>query len=64
MKTFIALITFVQYGELQSYIRHVQAKSWEEALDMTAQILEETYREMQADGVTAIQLQSLTITNP
>ena len=64
MKTFIALITFVQYGELHSNIRHVQAESWDSALKLIDGLLENIIDTMKHDGVTAVQLQSLTITLP
>ena len=64
MKTFIALFTFVQYGELHSNIRHIQASSWQNAALIAEQHLDAVMMTMKDDGVTAVQLQSLTITNP
>ena len=64
MKNFTALFIFVQYGEIHSNTRYIQASSWQNAV-LTAEVhIDEVMKTMKQDGVTAVQLQSLTITNP
>ena len=64
MKNFHALFIFVQYGEIHSTTRYIQCSSWETALEIATNMLSDIMKTMKDDGVTAVQLQSLTITNP
>jgi hypothetical protein len=64
MKTFIALFSFTQFGELHSNTRFIEAQSWSDALSIAEKHLIGILNVMKDSGVTEVQLQSLTFTNP
>jgi hypothetical protein len=64
MKTFIALFTFTQFGELHSNSRFIESKSWADALSIAEKHIQAVLEVMKDKGVTEVQLQSLTFTNP
>ena len=65
MKTsFIALFTFVQNGTLHSNTRFIEARTWAKAIAVAEEEVFAVLDVMKDSGVTEVQLQSLTFTNP